>query len=59
MIIRIIAYHVLIGLPSGNLLLAGGETYENDWGAQTAIWLLENDTWKIIGNLQNVSFRFE
>ena len=47
------SYHVLVGLPSGSLLLAGGEDENRE--VQTAIWLLENDIWKEIGDLENVS----
>ena len=50
-----IAHHFLIGLPSGSLLLVGG--LDKDDVPQTAIWLLKNDLWTQIGNLENVSFK--
>ena len=45
-----------MGLPSGSLLLAGGEQMvgATNWRALTAIWLLQNDIWKKIGDLKNV-----
>ena len=50
--------HFLMGLPSGNLLLAGGRIWEgNDWFPQTAIWLLQDDIWTQIGDLQNVRLK--
>ena len=49
-----IYYHVLMGLPSGSLLLAGG--YDgNEY--QRAIWLLESGIWSQIGNVQKVNFK--
>ena len=40
-------HHVLMGLPSGNLLLAGGS-------GEISLWLLQYDIWQPIGDLQDV-----
>ena len=45
-----------MGLPSGSLLLAGG--WDED-ERQTAIWLLENDTWQKIGDLKHVNLKIK
>ena len=52
---REISYHVLMGLPSGSLLLAGG--YDENDERQRAIWLLENDIWEPIGDLEYVNLK--
>ena len=49
------SHHVLIGLPSGSLLLAGGRGFI--WKGKSAIWLLQNDIWNQIGDLQSVSLK--
>ena len=47
--------HILIGLPSESLLLAGGRRFDDGiYVPQTTIWLLQNDMWNQIGNLKNV-----
>ena len=51
-----ISHHVLMGIPSGSLLLAGGYVH---YRRRSAIWLLENGIWNPIGNLQNVNFKNE
>ena len=49
--------HCLVGLPSGNLLLVGGSGV---WPAVfTAIWLLKDDVWTKIGDLQTVNLKTE
>lgn len=52
------AFHSLIGLPSGSLLLAGGQRFEDNYvDIEKAIWILGNNTWRKIGEIQNVSVR--
>ncbi|CAG5108214.1 Oidioi.mRNA.OKI2018_I69.chr1.g3688.t1.cds [Oikopleura dioica] len=46
-------HHFLIGLSSGNLLLAGGVSGETQ---QKWIWLLKNNSWTELGNLQNTNY---
>ena len=43
-----------MGLPSGSLLLAGGRV---EYDYQAAIWLLENEIWNKIGDLEYVNLK--
>ena len=43
-----------MGLPSGSLLLAGGQ-YSSF--PEKAIWLLDYDIWTKIGDLKNVNLK--
>ncbi|CBY24915.1 unnamed protein product [Oikopleura dioica] len=43
--------HKLIGMDSGSLMMIGGYVRQTD-DYVTDIWVLENDSWAVIGNLQ-------
>lgn len=45
--------HKLIGMDSGSLMMIGGYVRQTD-DYVTDIWVLENDSWAVIGNLQKV-----
>lgn len=45
--------HILIGLKSGAMILAGGNDQDDNIDIKT-VWLLKNDEWSIIGELKEV-----
>ena len=54
--------HTLTGLDSGALILAGGfddTVWSADEHYQKEVWLLKNNQWTLIGQLQEVSFLSE
>ena len=50
----LIGYHVLVGLPSGNLLLAGGYSAARSELFTSKIWLFADLVWTEIGELKHV-----
>jgi hypothetical protein len=50
---RKLAYHSLVGLENGAMLLLGGYSY-GSWSVTTGIWQLKEEQWSRIGELTKV-----
>ena len=48
-----IAFHSLVGLENGAMLLLGGQDQQSN-EYQTGIWMLKDDAWSRIGELSKV-----